>query len=203
MKNRCGLMVARLQPLHIGHCNLLLQMTMACETSILGLGSAQKSREPRDPWTVEERMKMIKNVFGDRLKIVPIIDLGATSPDQWVNYVVDKIVKLGLKQPTDYFTGSKLDGAWYRDHFAADWEALETYDSKISTKSFSRYLDEEKRIRRLHILDRNNGQIPPATDIRTSLTLRNNDWREWIPAVNHNLIENTYPEEFKVPGIDA
>ena len=107
-ENRCGLMIARLQPLHIGHCRILTKMIMECETAILGLGSAQKSRELHDPWTVDERMKMVKNVFGDRLKIVPIVDIGAKAPSEWVNYLIEKITKLGLKEPTDYFTGSSL-----------------------------------------------------------------------------------------------
>jgi hypothetical protein len=54
----------------------------------------------------------------------------------------------------------------------------------------------------LHIIDRNGGSVPPATDIRTSLTLRNTDWMDWVPAVNYGIVENNFPEEFKVPDID-
>lgn len=200
--NRTGLAVMRIQPLHAGHCRILSKMAMACDTAILGLGSAQKSREPHDPWTVDERMKMVKNVFGDRLKIVPIVDLGASAPEEWVNYLIEKITKLGLKEPTDYFTGSRFDAAWYRDHFAADWEALEIADRNMDMNAFGRYIGVDGRIRRLHIIDRNGGNVPPATDIRTSLTLRNGDWMDWVPAVNYDIVENNFPEEFKVPDID-
>lgn len=213
MTKRIGLSTMRVQPLHRGHCRILHKMSMACEVSILCLGSAQKSREEHDPWTVDERIAMVKNVFGDRLKIVPVTDLGATTPQQWVDYLIGKITKLGLPEPTDYFTGSIMDGLWYRDYFAADWPAIEEFLKRkdlTTDKGYAdaqhfagRYLTHDHRVRRLHIVDRNGNPVPPATEIRGYLKLRNDGWKEWIPEVNHNLIEGTYPEEFKVPGIDA
>jgi hypothetical protein len=40
--------------------------------------------------------------------------------------------------------------------------------------------------------------VPAATELRSFLETRNDGWKKWVPAVNHNLIESTYPEEFKV-----
>jgi len=171
MHNQTGLMVGRFQPLHRGHTKSINVMVQDCETAIVCLGSAQKKREKHDPWTVEERMQMLKNVYGDRIKIVPLNDIGAANPDQWVSYIFDKLKKLGMKEPTDYYTGSEFDASWYEKHF---WRGL-------------------------HILDREKSSVPAATEIRMSLELRNNIWRKWVPAVNHDLIWSTYPEEFKVP----
>ena len=212
MFKRVGLVVARLQPLHKGHTKIINHMIQECETAIICLGSAQKSREQHDPWTVEERMAMLRNVYADRIKIVPLNDLGATRPEQWVNYIFEKLKKLGMKEPTDYYTGSEQDSFWYRDHFAVNWHELEEksfdYEDiehqiyiankyKIENKDAS--LSGASQFRRLHILDRNINSVPSATELRGFLELRNDGWKEWTPNVNHKTIEDNYPEEFKVP----
>ena len=181
MTNRIGCAVMRIQPLHRGHTRIINQMIQDCETAIVCLGSTQKSRERHDPWTVEERMQMLRNVYADRIKIVPLTDLNAANPTQWAEYVFDKLKKLGMKEPTDYYTGSEQDSYWYRDHFNVNWQSGNIHD------------------RRLHILNRENNPVPSATEIRGFLELRTDKWREWVPAVNHELVQNTYPEEFKVP----
>ena len=54
-------------------------------------------------------------------------------------------------------------------------------------------------MRILHLIDRDMNPVPPATDIRTYLSLRSNEWQQWVPAVNYDLVSLNYPEEFKVP----
>jgi len=68
-KNRTALMVARIQPLHFGHCRIIDRMIRNYEKVILCIGSSQKSRERWDPYTFEERKKMVQNVYGARIKI--------------------------------------------------------------------------------------------------------------------------------------
>lgn len=218
--NRTGLAVMRVQPLHSGHLAIINRMVSDCETAIVCIGSAQKSREKHDPWTIEERMEMLKNIYGaydnkgnylgSRIKIIPLADIGAASPHQWVGYIVDKIKKLGLDEPTDYFTGSEFDAAWFRDHFAADWRALEEHyknpveehvngQPRVGMSSYDRYVSEDGVFRRLHNIERNNNRVPSATEIRGFMELRLDDWKKWIPIVNHSLVWDSYPEEFKVP----
>ena len=190
MSKRVGLMVGRFQPLHDGHCKIINKMIQDCETAIVCLGSAQKSRELHDPWTVEERMQMIKNVYGAynnkgeyvgcRVKIVPLNDLGAANPEQWTDYIFEKLAKLGLPEPMDYYTGSYQDSLWYNKRFSVDW-------------------GDDNTTKHLHILDRTLGLTTSATEIRGFLSLRSLEWKKYIPAVNHSLVESTYPEEFKVP----
>lgn len=185
--DRVGLMVARLQPLHRGHTHIINTMIETHRPVILGLGSAQKSREPHDPWTVEERMQMIRNVYGDRIKIVPLKDLGLVDvTDEWVDYVLDKIAKLGLPEPTDYWGGSKFDSLWYSSRFAE------------TNSDNPKYLAKNGQVRKLHILERDKNIFPAATELRTAMALEDDSWMEWVPTVNHRLIEETYPEEFKI-----
>ena len=193
MNNRVGLAVMRLQPLHKGHCRVINRMIQDCQTAIICLGSAQKSREEHDPWTIEERMQMLRNVYADRIKIVPLNDLGASGPEQWTNYIFQKLTKLGMKEPTDYYTGSKADAKWY-SHCFWDGNQEQTYSTDFSSKM--RCVSGN---RLLHIIDRDMNLILSATDIRTCLSLSEPEWQQWTPRVNYDIIINNYPEEFKVP----
>ncbi len=198
MSNRVGLMVGRFQPLHRGHLKSINRMIQDCETAIICLGSAQKSREEYDPYTVEERMQMLKNVYGDRIKIVPLNDLGAAGPVEWTNYIFEKLAKLGMKEPTDYYTGSGADSKWYYHCFYAGTETQ--MESLKDFEAFKEsYSNPDRTIRFLHLIDRDMNPVPPATDIRTYLSLRTDEWKQWVPRVNHDLVSSNYPEEFKVP----
>jgi len=218
--HRVGLSVMRAQPFHKGHEAIINTMISECETVVVCLGSAQKSREKHDPWTIEERIDMIQRVYGaynnkgeflgSRVKIIPLTDIGAATPQKWVSYIVEKIEKLGLPEPTDYFTGSEFDAAWFRDHFAADWRALEGHyynqskekvngQPSVEGNSYERYVGENGIFRRLHNIQRQENRIPSATELRGFMELRLNDWKEWIATVNHETLDETYPDEFKVP----
>ncbi len=209
---RVGLMVGRFQPLHNGHTKTISLMIQDCETAIICLGSAQKSGELHDPWTVEERMQMLKNVYGDRIKIVPLNDLNAVTPEEWTNYIFDKLKKLGMPEPTEYYTGSRHDYCWYEHCFSLCWLELEDKYKNSSLMSNIDVIDKAYAVsynggsnerfsvfRRAHLIDRNMNPVPSATEIRGFLQLRTDRWKEWVPAVNHDLVEKTYPEEFKVP----
>lgn len=197
--DRVGLFIGRLQPLHKGHTKIINQMIEDCKTVIIGVGSVQKNKEKHDPWNVEERKSMLRNVYSDRIKIVPLKDLG-TEPgkDAWVDYVLDKIKKLGLPEPTDYYTGSESDGVWYESRFwkgdPEDPEArFDPWYKGVRTKYGT------GTVRRLNIIERTYNEVPSASELRGFMELRNPGWKKWVPAVNHEIVEQGYPEEFKVP----
>lgn len=209
MINRVALTVARCQPLHKGHCLIIHRMIEDFSTVIIGLGSANKSRDFVNPWTIEERMSMIRNVFGDRVKIVPLSDIGSEQhTDDWADYVLEKISKVNLPEPTDYFTGSIQDSLWYEGRFNRDHTREEMFRRTYQyvkggaipsdINPVLGYFTKNTVFRKLHDIKRNNNDIPSATELRGFLQLRNEGWKEWVPAVNHNLIEDTYLEEFKV-----
>ena len=169
-----GLFIGRVQPLHFGHCQLINYLIENCEVAIVGLGSVQKKREKHNPFTQEERQQMIRNVYGDRVKIVPLVDLNATTPDQWCEYVIEKIKKVGLPEPNLYVSGSEADSYWYKDWFQAHGKTLVIHN-------------------------RSQNVWPAATEVRMFLELRTDGWKKWTPRVNHKLIQDKYPEEYKIP----
>ena len=192
MTQTVGLTVVRIQPLHEGHQRLIHSMISDYDVVLVGLGSTNKSREKHDPWTVEERQKMLRNVYGDRIKIVQLQDIGTTQgTNDWVDYVLEKIQKLGLPAPHDYISGSEADAVWYANRFfykgisdQVSWNFSDFYISDI--------------YRNLYIKHRKVDPIPSATEIRSFLETRKDNWKQWVPRVNWDLIESTYPESFKV-----
>ena len=166
---KVGLAIMRMQPMHKAHINLINQMNSYCETSIIGLGSAQAFDE-WNPFTVEQRTDMIRNVFGDRVKIVPLVDVGTNKgTDEWIKYVIDKTTKIGLPNPTEYFSGSEADSVWYKSHFGT----------------------------KLHIMPREMFVHPSASEVRTLLAAGDTAWKKYIPRVNWEIVNN-YPDDFKL-----
>ena len=178
MNSKVGLAVMRIQPMHSGHCMIINKMIQECEMVILGLGSTNKKPDRWDPFTPDVRMQMVRNVYGDRVKIVPLVDIQAASKSDWVNYILSKLEKLGMRKPTDYFTGSISDAAWYTDHFVLD----------LVTKNPT-----------VHMVDRGTNDIPSASELRTLIELRNDKWKQWVPSVNWDLVLDNYPEELLAP----
>ncbi len=181
---RTGIAVVRIQPLHRGHTNHIQRMIETYETVIICIGSADKSRTSTNPFTVEERITMLDNVFGNRIRIVPVRDLGATSSNNdWCDYVIDKIVKLGLPEPTDYHTGSRQDSLWYRGRFFNG-------DDNPTPEQFTK----AGQLRKLHVLDRRN--LPfSATEVRGFLEMGDDGWKDFVPKVNWEFIEKSFPTE--------
>lgn len=213
MTDKVGLVVARLQPLHTGHCRLITQMIMDCNVAIVGLGSTQKSKEPANPFSVDDRIKMLKNVYGDRIKIVPLKDIGSDpSKNSWIDYVFDKIHKLDLPIPTDYYCGRDTDSLFYKGRF---WPGMlsefpmgrrdlhyvwEKYG--ITKSTVNDYIIEDNhhyQVRMLHKLDFSSNEWRSGTEIRKYLEHSDPSWKAWVPKINHRLVEERFPKEFIIP----
>ena len=85
-----SLVVGRFQPFHYGHMDVIRKCAAESEHLIIGIGSAQYSHYPTDPFTAGERYLMINNSLVDEgitnYSIVPIEDLNRFSV--WVAHVV-------------------------------------------------------------------------------------------------------------------
>lgn len=196
MVKRTALAVMRTQPLHAGHLRIAQKMVSNYETVIIGLGSADKSRTPSNPFTIDERIAMWDNVFGQRIKLVPLRDLGATrDTNEWCDYILKKIKGLGLPAPTDYFTGSLADSSWYRGRF---FSAAVGSPCDDHPADFMQHYMPDGIFRMLHLVERQESFTPSATELRTFLQTRTDGWKPHVPAVNHELVETHFPEEFKV-----
>lgn len=195
MSNRVGLGIFRAQPLHFGHVKVIEEMLFKCDTVIVGLGSSQESRSHRNPFTFGERMFMIHRVFGSSVKVLRFIDIeSSVNSDEWCEFVLETVKKASLPEPTDYFSGSREDAVWYQNRFL-DFKEAEF--SKLSDDKFvEKYLADGK-LRLLHIVDRNESDIVPATKIRESLYAGTNDWKAFVPKEIHDIVEQNFQKNLE------
>lgn len=201
---RIGFAVMRGQPPHIGHLDILTRITRECDTAILGLGSTGNDIDESNPWTQVIRTEMFRNVFGDRLVIIPLEDLPKKdknrSKNDWVDYVLDMCKKYGYENVTDYYSGSKADAVWYAERFYNETMVdpmIESYSDLPPFDDDDNFIAPNGEERLLHIIDREKNDCPSATEIRTLISLGEvKEWKKWIPRVNHDIILSTYPKKF-------
>jgi nicotinamide-nucleotide adenylyltransferase len=83
-----GLYLGRFQPYHLGHHQVLSQISKEVDEIIICIGSAQKSHEIENPFTAGERMLMISTAleeFDIKHYVIPIEDIQRNS--LWVSHV--------------------------------------------------------------------------------------------------------------------
>lgn len=166
-QNYCGLAIMRLQPLHFGHIQILNRMMDECRIPILAIGSAQESRTYGNPFTFQERYRMVKNYPGmGRLNIIPLKDifnLGA-----WARYALDTAEKKFHTKINIYYCGADQDAVLF---------------IKEGVK--------------VALSDRGTGIYKglSATKIRNWILTGQSDWKTYVPTMNHKLIEKVYKGE--------
>jgi len=88
-----SLVVGRFQPLHKGHMDVIRKCADDSEHLTIGIGSAQYSHTPENPFTAGERYMMINKTLRDEgidnYSIVPIEDLNRYPV--WVSHVVSLV----------------------------------------------------------------------------------------------------------------
>lgn len=85
-----SLVIGRFQPLHLGHMEVIRKCASESDHLTVGIGSAQYSHLPENPFTAGERYQMIQGALEeagiDNYSIVPVEDLNRYSV--WVSHVV-------------------------------------------------------------------------------------------------------------------
>jgi len=83
--------IGRFQPYHLGHHAVLTKIAKEVDEVVIGIGSAQKSHGPDDPFTAGERVMMIRHTL-DELDIrhyaLPIEDIQQNAV--WVSHVLSR-----------------------------------------------------------------------------------------------------------------
>ena len=90
-----GVFIGRFQPLHIGHEHVVRQALLSVKHLIVLVGSANVARDPRNPFTFEERKAMFRSSFAyemaeERLIVEPLSD-HLYSDTAWVTEVQRRV----------------------------------------------------------------------------------------------------------------
>ncbi len=164
------------QPMTNGHFSVYAQMLRDNDIVIIGLGSMQKSAEPNDPYTGKQKIEFIRTAFGhgskDKLKIVPLYDIGATSEEQWVQYCMEQIDIKKLPTPTRYYAGSETDLHWFKGSKNLNGDDIELIN-----------------------LNRHETNMLSGTLVRQSLSMGTEEWKSHVPECLIDMIEEWYPKE--------
>ena len=92
---KTALFVGRFQPFHLGHLKVIKWILKKCDKIIIVIGSSQESNTEKNPFTFEDRKKMILNTLNSegiekkQYKIVEIPDV--YDDKKWVDNIVKKI----------------------------------------------------------------------------------------------------------------
>lgn len=97
MSNRkLGFVIGRFQPFHNGHKHLIETAYNNCDELVVFIGSAQESRTEKNPFTFQERWRMLHdelNVNGNRkILFVPLNDYNTNQ--EWIKAIEDEIIQI-------------------------------------------------------------------------------------------------------------
>jgi cytidyltransferase-like protein len=168
-----GALCCRLQPLHDGHIHLIRKAMNACDLLTLVVGSAQEKRTESNPFSYEERSKMVHTVFDEeikqgRLHVIPVDDIH--NLPKWAGHVLSCIALQSYTNlpVTRYFAGSEADA----------WCFAQRPDIKVT------------------VLDRSKTPFLSGTQIRKMMKDHDLHWKEHLPEKLWPLIEDYSKEVF-------
>lgn len=107
-----GVFIGRFQPLHNGHIEIINQMIQEVDHPIIIIGSASGPRTPLNPFTFQERVKMLQDIFGNKITIFAAEDY-KYQDNEWlarINTIID-CIKVRHEVDASYVTiyGYKKD----------------------------------------------------------------------------------------------
>jgi bifunctional NMN adenylyltransferase/nudix hydrolase len=146
-----GVFIGRFQPLHIGHEHVVRQALQSVKHLIVLVGSANVARDPRNPFTFEERKAMFRSSFAyemaeERL-IVESLDDHLYSDTAWVTEVQRRVNAIVLEVGNSHghgdqglgdfsiaLTGYGKDASCYYLNLFPEWANIQI-DSQYGTFS--------------------------------------------------------------------
>ena len=86
-----GITVGRFQTFHKGHQMMLDKALELCDRVGVFIGSAQESGTNKNPFTYETRESILKTIYGGRISVYPLPDIGVGNNSTWGDYVLDNV----------------------------------------------------------------------------------------------------------------
>ena len=95
---KIGVFIARFQPIHKSHELIIHQALSENDQVYVFISCSDQSRQKQNPFTIEERIDMINQVFPpaifqDRLIVVPLAEFPSYSKKKWGQYLYNKITE--------------------------------------------------------------------------------------------------------------
>ena len=86
-----GILVGRFQTPHLGHEQMIETAEALCDRVGIFIGSSQESGTAKNPFPYALRRQMLTNLYGDRVEIYPLPDIGVGNVAAWGDYVLENV----------------------------------------------------------------------------------------------------------------
>lgn len=86
-----GILVGRFQMLHAGHQQMIETALALCDEVGIFVGSSQESGTEKNPFSYELRVQVLRTLFGDKIRIYPLPDIGVGNVGAWGSYVLENV----------------------------------------------------------------------------------------------------------------
>lgn len=122
--------IGRFQPPHRGHLDVIRQALRLAEKVYILIGSTDKPRTIKDPFSFEERREMLASMLTaeerDRITLAPVQDSTYNDGD-WVRWVQDAVAQqtVGINSPKIGLIGHEKDASSYYLRMFPQWELVE------------------------------------------------------------------------------
>ena len=102
-----GIIVGRFQAFHKGHEFIIDKAVELCSTVGIFIGSSQESGTYKNPFTYKTREKIIRRIYGDKVEINPLPDIGVGNNSIWGEYVLKNTKECFGKAPDLLVSGKE------------------------------------------------------------------------------------------------
>ena len=104
---KLGITVGRFQTFHNGHKDMIDKAIELCEDVGVFVGSSQEAGTSKNPFSYEFREHLLKTVYGDKLRIYPLPDIGVGNNSEWGDYVLENVIDRFGKIPDLLVSGKE------------------------------------------------------------------------------------------------
>lgn len=142
-----GILVGRFQTLHTGHEQMIRTALALCGQVGIFVGSSQESGTANNPFSYATREGLLRLLFGDRVDIFPLPDIGVGNNGAWGEYVLENVFARYCRVPDLLISGKETRRVSWFDGIA-DVRISELYIPKaidISASQMRSFLLEDDR----------------------------------------------------------
>lgn len=104
---KLGLLVGRFQMLHLGHEDMINKALYLCDRVTVFIGSSQEFGTAKNPFSYETRKMMLRAVYGDKIEIYPLPDIGVGNNSKWGEYVLKTVFEELGRYPDVFISGKE------------------------------------------------------------------------------------------------
>ena len=102
-----GILVGRFQALHTGHEQMIHTALALCDRVGIFVGSSQESGTANNPFSYETREGLLRLLFGNRVDIFPLPDIGVGNNAAWGEYVLQNVQQRYHRAPDLLVSGKE------------------------------------------------------------------------------------------------